>query len=294
MLYCSSTLSSVLFTRPLTPDIVVIGHLTRDEHADGSFTLGGAVTFASIAARNLGYRAGIVTSAADDFPEPQLLHDIEIVRVPSPTTTTFRNLYQGNHRTQYVRDVAAHLSPDAVPVEWRNAKIVLLGPLVAEVDRAMLDAFSPQTIRAVSPQGWMRKWDETGRVRAKAWQEAQDILPHVNALILSEEDLGGFTERLSSYILLAPMVVLTRGDKGCTIYRGRERPLDVPAFPTEFVDPTGAGDTFATAFLIRYYETNDILQAARFANATASLAIASMGAENMPTRAQVEARLAQT
>lgn len=276
----------------MTPDIVVIGHLTRDEHADGSFTLGGAVTFASIAARELGYRAGIVTGAAENFPEPHLLHDIEIARIPSPTTTTFRNLYQGGHRTQYVRDVAAPLSPDAVPAEWRNAKIVLLGPLVGEIDHTMLDIFSQHTIIAVSPQGWMRKWDETGRVRAKAWQEAQDILPRTNILILSEEDLGGFSERLSSYIALAPMVVLTRGEHGCTIYRKRERPLDVPAFPTQMIDPTGAGDTFAIAFLIRYHETNDISQAARFANAAASLAIESEGAENMPTRAQVEARLA--
>lgn len=275
----------------MSPEFVVIGHLTRDEHTEADYTLGGAVTFASISARNLGYRVGIVTSAADNFPEPALLHDIEIVRVPSPTTTTFHNLYQGGHRTQYVHDIAAPLSPDAVPPEWRSAKIVLLGPLVGEIDHTMLDIFSPDTILAVSPQGWMRKWDESGRVRAKAWQEAQDILPRTNVLILSEEDLGGYTERLSSYIALAPMVVLTRGEHGCTIYRKRERPLDVPAFPTALVDPTGAGDTFAAAFLIRYHETNDILQAARFANAAASLAIGSMGAENMPTRAQVEARL---
>ena len=275
----------------MPPEFVVIGHLTRDEHSDGSFTLGGAVTFASISARNLGYRVGIVTGAAENFPEPGLLHDIELVRVPSPTTTTFRNLYQGGHRTQYVHDIAAPLTPDAVPQEWRSAKIVLLGPLVGEIDHTMLDIFSPETIIAVSPQGWMRKWDETGRVRAKAWQEAQDILPRTNILILSEEDLGGFSERLSSYIALAPMVVLTRGEHGCVIYRKRERPIEVAAFPTELVDPTGAGDTFAAAFLIRYHETNDIVQAARFANAAASLAIGSMGAENMPTRAQVEARL---
>lgn len=278
----------------MSPDFVVIGHLTRDEHTDGRYTLGGAVTFASIAARNLGYRVGIVTSAADDFPEPQLLHDIEIVRVPSLTTTTFRNLYQGNHRTQYVHDIAAALSPDAVPVEWRRAKIVLLGPLVSEIDHTMLDIFSPQTILAVSPQGWMRQWDDTGRVRVKAWHEAQDILPRTDVLILSEEDLGGYVERLSLYVGLAPMVVLTRGDMGCTIYRKRERPLDVPAYPTQIVDPTGAGDTFATAFLIRYHETNDVLEAARFANAAASLAIESEGAEAMPSRAQVEALLAQS
>ncbi|OQY84765.1 MAG: hypothetical protein B6D41_15140 [Chloroflexi bacterium UTCFX4] len=278
----------------MPPDFIVIGHLTRDEHPDGSYTLGGAATFASIAARNLGYRVGIVTSAADNFPEPELLRDIEIVRVPSTTTTTFRNLYQRGHRTQYVRDIAAPLTPDAVPLEWRGAKIALLGPLVGEIDAAMPNIFSPATLLAVSPQGWMRKWDESGRVRAQAWLEAPTILARTNVLILSEEDLGGFTERLSLYVALAPLVILTLGEHGCAIYRKHERPLEIPAFPTQVVDLTGAGDTFAAAFLIHYRETNDVAQAARFANATASLAISSHGAENMPTRAQVEARLRQT
>ncbi len=277
----------------MTPDFIVVGHLTRDEQLAGNHTLGGAVTFAGIAARNLGYRVGIVTSAADDFPEPELLRDIEIVRVPSPTTTTFRNLYSQGKRKQFVRDVAQPIRAREIPNEWRAAKIVLLGPLAGELESEMVHAFSEQTLVAVSPQGWMRQWDETGRVKTRAWVEAAEILPHIDALILSEEDLGGYTERLSLYIALAPLVAVTREREGATIYRKRERPLDVPAFPTEVVDPTGAGDSFAAGFLIRLYETNDVLQAARFANATASLAISSYGAETMPTRAQVEALLAK-
>lgn len=287
-----STQSSALITQSLPPDFIVIGHLTRDEHADGSVTLGGAVTFASIAARELGYRVGILTSAADEFPEPHLLHDIQIVRIPSPTTTTFRNIYHGTARTQYVRDVAVPIRATDVPAAWRDAKIVLLGPLVAEIDATMMDVFSPQTMLAVSPQGWMRQWDETGRVKPRAWSEAIEILPRARVLILSDEDLGPYSERLSSYIELAPIVIMTRGVDGCTIYQKSKRPMDVPAFPTRVVDLTGAGDSFAAGFLIRYSETGDLLQAARFGNATASLAIESEGAETMPTRAEVEARVA--
>jgi sugar/nucleoside kinase (ribokinase family) len=277
----------------VTPDFIVVGHLTRDEQLTGNHTLGGAVTFAGIAARNLDYRVGIVTSAADDFPEPELLHDIEIVRVPSPSTTTFRNLYSQGKRKQFVREVAQPIRARDIPNEWRAAKIALLGPLAGELDSEMVHAFSKQTLVAISPQGWMRQWDETGRVKPRAWLEAGEILPHVDALILSEEDLGGYTERLSLYIALAPLVAVTRERDGATIYRKHERPLDVPAFPTNVVDPTGAGDSFAAGFLIRLYETNDVLQATRFANATASLAISSYGAETMPTRAQVEELLAQ-
>lgn len=274
-------------------DFVVVGHLTRDEQPDGSFTLGGAVTFAAIAARNLGYRVGILTSAADDYPEPELLHDIEIARIPSASTTTFQNLYTEGKRRQYVRDVAAPLVAAHLPAEWRNAKIAFLGPVADEIDVEMIRVFAEETVVGVSPQGWMRQWDETGRVKPRPWMQAPEILPHTDALILSEEDLSNYNERLSSYIALAPLVVLTRGAAGCTVYGKRERPLDVPAFPSHVIDPTGAGDSFATAFLIRLYETNDILQAARFGNATASLAIESRGAATLPTRAQVEKRLAR-
>jgi 1D-myo-inositol 3-kinase len=273
------------------PDFVVVGHLTRDEHPDGSFTLGGVPTFAAIAARNLGYRVGIVTRAAADFPEPALLHDIEIVRLDSPVTTTFRNLYTEGKRKQYIRDVAAPIPASDIPADWRTAKIALLGPIADELGVDMAHAFSSETLVGISPQGWMRQWDESGRVKPRAWTEAADLLPHVRALILSQEDLGSYTERLSSYILLAPLVALTRGHEGVTIYRKRERPLDVAPFPATPLDPTGAGDSFATAFLIALHETNDVLQAARFANATASLAIEGKGAASMPTREQVHARL---
>lgn len=276
----------------MSPDFIIIGFLTSDEHADGTFTLGGAVTFAGIAARELGYRVGILTSAADNFPEPHLLHNIEIVRVPAPTTTTFRNIYHGNARTQYVRDIAMPIRASDVPADWRNAKIVLLGPLAGEIDGEMMDVFSPQTTLAVSPQGWMRQWDESGRVKPRAWKEAVDILPRASVLILSDEDLGPFSERLSSYVQLAPVVIMTRGVDGCTIFQKNKLPVDVPAFPTNVVDLTGAGDSFAAGFLIRFHETGDLLQSARFGNATASLAIESEGAETMPTRAQVEARIA--
>lgn len=275
----------------MPPDFVVLGHFARDEHADGSFTLGGVPTFAAITARNLGYRVGVVTSCADDLPQTELLHDIEIVRTPSPTTTSFRNVYEGARRKQYVCDVAAPILASSIPPEWRTTKIALLGPIANELGVDMAGVFSKETLVGITPQGWMRQWDDTGRVKPRAWVEAAELLPHVNALILSQEDLGSFTERLSSYILLAPLVALTRGPEGVTIYRKHERPLDVPSFPANPLDPTGAGDSFATAFLIGLHETNDLLQAARFANAAASLAIETKGAANMPTRERVQARM---
>jgi sugar/nucleoside kinase (ribokinase family) len=59
------------------------------------------------------------------------------------------------------------------------------------------------------------------------------------------------------------------------------------------VDPTGAGDVFAAAFLVRYRETGDPFASALFASCAASLSVEAPGLEGVPTRARVEERFRQ-
>jgi sugar/nucleoside kinase (ribokinase family) len=186
---------------------------------------------------------------------------------------------------------ADDLQPDDVPSEWRAAPIVHLGPLAREVDAHFAKLF-PGALVGVTPQGWMRQWDETHRVRARRWIEARDILPHVDVLVLSEEDLNGDCAEMTEYVRLTRIAVMTKGSQGCVVFaNGMEK--HVPGFPTREVDPTGAGDVFAGAFLVRLQETRDPYQAARFANAAASFCVEGPGVTTIPTRAQVEERLAR-
>ena len=62
-----------------------------------------------------------------------------------------------------------------------------------------------------------------------------------------------------------PIVALTRGWQGLTLFT-RDAVQDVAALPREEVDATGAGDVFAAAFLVRYHECQDVLEAAAFAS----------------------------
>jgi len=70
-----------------------------------------------------------------------------------------------------------------------------------------------------------------------------------------------------------------------------------PTRPAHEVDPTGAGDVFAAAFLIRLRETaqsptgEDPWEAARFANVVASFSVEGPGVSAIPRREQVEAYL---
>ena len=135
------------------PDFLVIGHVTKDLRPDGSFTIGGAATYASLTAQRLGWRAGIVTSAAPDLLArlPEALPGVAVAAVPADDSTTFENLYQDGRRRQYLRGRAAPLTPAHVPAPWRQARIVLLGPLAQEVAPEYATAF-PARVREAKPR----------------------------------------------------------------------------------------------------------------------------------------------
>jgi len=275
----------------MLPDYIVIGHVTRDIQKDGTTMPGGTVTYAALAARNLGLRVGVVTCMAEDLDLGSVFDGIELIRWPAEATTTFENIYINGTREQYVHTVAPPLRSEHVPEEWRSAPLVHLGPIAMEVADDLVDAF-PQAIVGVTPQGWMRSWDTSGRVSHTVWAGASHILARADVLVLSEEDVGGDRSLLQSYLKMAKLAVVTDGWRGAVVYapQGIRR---LPAYHVEEKDPTGAGDVFATAYLIALSEDKDPYEAARFANAVASYSVEARGLSAIPTRRQAEDRMAK-
>lgn len=272
-----------------TPDYVIVGHVTRDL-VPGGFRVGGTATFAALAARALGYRVGILTSASTDLPLQKVLAGIEMQVIPAAQSTTFENIYHGGKRLQYVRATAAALTPAHLPPAWRQAPIVHLGPLVQEVEPGLAQAFAAETLLGVTPQGWLRRWDADGLVRCTRWHTAPQVLARADAMVLSREDVGNDEAELRHYLELARLTAVTRSWQGASLFQqGVE--TTYPAFDIREVDPTGAGDVFAAAFFIRLYETRNPAEAARFANAAASFAIEGEGYSTIASRAAVEERL---
>lgn len=273
----------------MTPDYVVMGTLTKDIIPDG-YTIGGTVTYGALTARNLGCSVGMVTSFGPELDPGTLLKDISVTRIPSPETTTFENIYIDGHRQQYIHAVAAPIDPASIPDAWQRSPIIHLGPLVNEIPSHIVDVIDPDTLIGVTPQGWMRQWDETGYVQPRRWEEADTILQRADVLVFSEEDVAqqpGAIDRLAD---LARIMVVTQGSAGATLYLGGQT-VHHPAFEADEIDPTGAGDVFAAAFLIRFRETGDPHAATQFAHATASLAIEGLGVHSIPARERVEHRL---
>jgi len=273
-----------MIPEPPSIDYLVIGHVAKDDRANGT-VLGGTVSYAGRTALSMGYHVGVITSCSEDF-DLSLLDGIQIYRYPSKETTVFNNIYTTEGRVQRILLKASNLVPESVPQNWRSIKIVHLGPIANEVDPALFDTF-PSAFIGISPQGWLRRWDSSGHIQLVSWKTIKEWLGRANAVVLSTEDLMNDEDAAQEISQYCRVLALTRAAQGASIYWNGHR-TNLPTLQVEEVDPTGAGDIFAAVFFILLHETGDPYKAAQAANWAASISTTRKGVESTPTMAELE------
>lgn len=277
---------------------LAIGHVAKDITPQG-WVFGGTVTYSARAAQMLGCQVSVITSSESKLDLASVLPDMEIVRLESDRTTTFENVYTLTGRQQTLHAVADRLSVDLaskLQATQATPDIVHLAPIAQEVDENWIDQF-PGALIGVTPQGWLRHWTRSGRVqptyavkrtvRTVEWTRAAEVLRRATATVISIEDIGGDESIVRHWASIAPVLVVTRGEQGCTVYVSGH-PTNLPAPKVSVVDTTGAGDIFATAFFVRLRQTNDPLMAGRFANCIAAQSITRAGLAGVPTQSEIK------
>lgn len=279
----------------MTPvDFVAIGHVTLDQTPRGTRP-GGAAYYTAMTAHRLGLRVGLLTSFGPDFPREAVPADIEVVNVPAERTTTFRIGQTrpgpgGRTRELAVLARAADLEADALPEAWRDATLGALAPVTGEVDPGFAAAF-PETSLVALPQGWMRQRGKGGILAPQPWEDADLVLPRVQALVVSHEDVEPFEKDAVEWFQQVPVGAVTRGSDGAILFVNGDRYGVEPDVALE-KDATGAGDVFAAALLVSYNRDGNAWDAAAVAACCAAASVEADGAAGIPDRERLEARLA--
>jgi sugar/nucleoside kinase (ribokinase family) len=282
----------------LTFDLIGIGNpvydiiITPFVKTDGR-VLSGCSTNACLAARRLGLTSvGLVGRIGPDFAnrfrEEMKNYGIEVDRGPlTGETGGFRLVYdERGDRTLDVLSVADRITPKNFPEEYLDARFFLVGPILGEVDLELVEFIRSSTSAKLflDPQGMVRIIGSDGRivhrcdqqVFAKVAKLVDFIKPneHESQTITGQEDP---VQAVFQLMELGPAVpIVTLAERGSILIDGDEL-FRIPAFPTNAVDPTGAGDVYAGSFITEYVHTKNLVEAALFASAAASMMVEQVG-----------------
>ncbi len=251
-----------------------IGHLCHDL-VDQKFILGGSASYASMVAAACCDNVEVLTSFGSDFLYEDEFENISIHNKQSDYTTVFENIYEEDLRKQKLHNKSFSISLEDVGHQLQEPDIVHICPIINEVDPHLITTFEHCFV-GVTPQGWMRQVNERKEVLPKKidWKQ----LVGADAVVISEDDVDDLEAALMEMKQFFPLIVVTKGAADATVFFD-DISINMPTFPSHVIDPTGAGDSFASAFFIKYNASESLIHAMGFAHAVASIVIEKEGVQ---------------
>lgn len=242
-----------------TPDLVIVGSIgidTIETPAEKRESiLGGSVSYACAAASFFA-GTGMVGVVGDDFPDEHtnVFHrfGIDLTGLQRVEGETFRwsGVYEEdmNSRRTLSTDlnVFADFSPE-LPDAYRGCEFLLLGNISPDLQLHVLDQIAkPRLVMADT----MDLWINTTR------EDLQRVIERVDILTLNDSEaqlltgMGNIVRAAEKILAMGPeTVIIKKGEHGAMLFAGKSIVI-TPAYPLpDVVDPTGAGDSFAGAFM---------------------------------------------
>ena len=263
--------------------------------------VGGDATNQSIVLSRLGLRTRLICGLGDD-DAGVFLKDIiaragvdtsQIITVPEAATLISVVIIEPDGERNFIHiDTRryATVEPDAAAMQARIVSFAsMMLPPFTDVERVTRMA------RRAKENGSTLCADVTAFNDVFPFEDYRPAMPYIDFIFPNEDEgmnltgsdnLDGVADHLLD--MGVKNVVIKTGKKGCFIKNRRIRET-VPAFDTPVLDTTGAGDNFASGFMLALLEDRPLIECCRYANATAGVAAGSIGANTgVRSRVQIE------
>jgi sugar/nucleoside kinase (ribokinase family) len=248
-------------------------------------SVGGPPAYAGLVCSRFGYDVKPLTKVGADFPDEQavwLARNGVVLgqddRSRTKPTTRFRITKSEGERALTLVSRCEDISAAQIPPDVRF-DASLISPLAGEVSNLLLTEVSARSdFTFLDPQGFVRAFDEKGRVAPKPLAD-RSIIAKVDAVKMDRseaESITGRTDPVEALQRVAAMGprkgMVTQGGEASFILDGR-RIYRVEVPKVQVLDSTGAGDVLGGATISWYLKTRDFLRSACFGLAASSLSL---------------------
>ncbi len=260
---------------------------------------GGDTSNMAIAAARQGVPAAFVTRLGADAFGKLLLAlwqregvDTGAIEIDdtAPTGVYFVTHGPKGHEFTYLRagSAASRMAPAFLRAEWFEGAAFLHVSGISQAISASACDTVLAAIEMARAAGARVSFDPNLRLRLWPLARARAVIAATLAVtdwfLPSEEDLAVLAGTPDTDAQIAwcrhhgaVTIALKRGPAGVIVVQGETR-TPVAGFDAKLLDATGAGDCFDGSFIARLALGDDAVQAARYANAAASLSVEGFGA----------------
>jgi sugar/nucleoside kinase (ribokinase family) len=189
------------------------------------------------------------------------------------------------------------------PEDCTRSDWIIFGPILRELDLDYVKMVKAKTGAKVlvDPQGFIRR-SNNGKIEHNRTSEIEEIasLAHVfkpnemECKVLTgidpREDCETPAKMIKSWG--SDLVIITLAEEGSVIYDGNEF-FHIPAYETDPLDSTGAGDTYAAGLVYALDRGYGYFEAGCFAGCVSSIMIENCGPDFPLTVSEAESRKAR-
>ncbi|ASU36375.1 PfkB family carbohydrate kinase [Mucilaginibacter xinganensis] len=264
--------------------------------------VGGAATFASLAASYFYNKTKIVAVVGDDFPQSFIKDfnnhhiDTEGLQIKAGEKSFF---WSGKyHNDMNTRDtlitelnVLADFDP-IIPENYQDCEYLMLGNLTPQVQQTVINRLKNRPKMIVMDT--MNFWMDIALDDLLATIKMVDLLTINDAEARQLSGEYSLVKAANKILTMGPKyLIIKKGEHGALLF-GEGKIFAAPALPlAEVFDPTGAGDTFAGGFIgymakIGTVNFNNMKNAIIFGSALASFCVEKFGTEKIVNLSQEE------
>ncbi|MDN5288168.1 MAG: sugar kinase [Mucilaginibacter sp.] len=257
--------------------------------------VGGAATFASLAASYFFNDIKIVAVVGDDFPQSEIedlqKHHIntEGLQVKQGEKSFF---WSGRyHNDMNTRDtlvtelnVLGTFDP-IIPESYQNCEYLMLGNLSPQVQQTVIQRLTKRPKLIVMDT--MNFWMDIALDELLATIKLVDVLTINDAEARQLSGEFSLVKAARKILTMGPkFVIIKKGEHGALLFH-EDKIFSAPALPlAEVFDPTGAGDTFAGGFIgymakVGAVNFDNMKNAIIFGSALASFCVEKFGTERL-------------
>lgn len=264
--------------------------------------VGGAATFASLAASYFYDKVKIVAVVGDDFPQAFIKNlnkhsvDTEGLQIKTGEKSFF---WSGKyHNDMNTRDtlitelnVLGDFDP-IIPESYQDCEYLMLGNLTPQVQQTVINRLNKRPKLVVMDT--MNFWMDIALDDLLATIKMIDVLTINDAEARQLSGEYSLVKAANKILAMGPKyLIIKKGEHGALLF-GEGKIFAAPALPlAEVFDPTGAGDTFAGGFIgymakVGTVNFNNMKNAIIFGSALASFCVEKFGTEKIVNLTQEE------